>query len=68
MEGDDTDIIKADIETLTQASHKLAEIMYSQASKDQGGPEAGADAGAQADDSKKDDDEDVVDADFEEVK
>ena len=67
MEGDDTEAIKNDTEALTQASHKLAEIMYSQATKDQpgAGPEAGPgpDAGA----GKKDDD-DVVDADFEEVK
>jgi molecular chaperone DnaK len=47
---------------LTQASHKLAETMYSQAAQqpgDTGGEEAAAGA------SK---DEDVVDADFEEVK
>ena len=64
MEGDDVEALKAAVEALTQASHKLAEIMYSQASQDQGAPggEAGGDAGA-----KKDDD-DVVDADFEEVK
>nr|MBF0221134.1 molecular chaperone DnaK [Desulfobulbaceae bacterium] len=69
MTGDDASIIKADIETLTQASHKLAEIMYSQASKEHGGPDDGAGAGAagQKGSSKKDDD-DVVDADFEEVK
>ncbi len=67
MEGDDTQAIKNDTEALTQASHKLAEIMYSQATKDQpgAGPETGAGPGAGAD--KKDDD-DVVDADFEEVK
>jgi molecular chaperone DnaK len=64
MQGDDVDVIKADIEALTQASHKLAEIMYSQASKEQGGP----DAGSKADEAKKEDDGDVVDADFEEVK
>jgi molecular chaperone DnaK len=70
MEGDDTDVIKADIEALTQAAHKLAEIMYSQAADAQaaGGADAGqAGGGDSADDSKKDDD-DVVDADFEEVK
>jgi len=63
-DSDDVEAIKAAIEALTQASHKLAELMYQQASKDnpdnQGGPEGGAKA-------KKDDD-DVVDADFEEVK
>jgi molecular chaperone DnaK len=62
MTGDDADAIKADVEALTQASHKLAEIMYSQASKDQaaGGAAPGG-SGAPKDDN-------VVDADFEEVK
>jgi len=64
MEGDDAAAIKADIEALTQASHKLAEIMYAQASKEQ--PGAGAAAADAASSSKADDD--VVDADFEEVK
>ncbi len=44
LEGDDAAAIKAGIESLTQASHKLAEVMYSQATKDQtagGGGEAG---------------------------
>jgi molecular chaperone DnaK len=68
--GDNVDDLKAGIESLTQASHKLAEIMYSQATQEQagqqpgdGGPEAGGPAG---DEGKTD--EDVVDADFEEVK
>ncbi|MCB2180506.1 MAG: molecular chaperone DnaK [Desulfobulbaceae bacterium] len=69
LEGTDLDAIKAATEELTQASHKLAEIMYSQASQGQPGGDPGAgggDAGA-AGGGKKDDD-DVVDADFEEVK
>ncbi|MEJ2690174.1 MAG: molecular chaperone DnaK, partial [Deltaproteobacteria bacterium] len=51
LEGNDAAAIKAGIESLTQASHKLAEVMYSQATKDQtpggggGGPEAGAAGG-----------------------
>jgi len=68
--GDNVDDLKKGIESLTQASHKLAEIMYAQATQGQagqqpggGGPEAG---GGQAGESKSD--EDVVDADFEEVK
>ena len=64
MESKDIEVIKKGTESLTEASHKLAEIMYSQAQ--QGGAE-GAEAGAEADPEKKDDD-DVVDADFEEVK
>jgi len=74
LEGNDTDAIKAATEELTQASHKLAEIMYSQASKahpggDEGGAAGGGAAGAEAGaGAKKKDDDDVVDADFEEVK
>ncbi len=64
MEGDDVEAIKKATEALTQASHKLAEMMYSQATQDQGGPGAG-DAGPGAEEKK---DDDVVDADFEEVK
>jgi len=67
--GDDVDELKRGIESLTQASHKLAEIMYAQATKDQSGgqqPGGGPEAGGQAGESKSD--EDVVDADFEEVK
>ena len=70
LEGDDVDAIKQATEELTQASHKLAEIMYSQASQQQPGAEAGGAgaAGAAAGSSAKKDDDDVVDADFEEVK
>jgi molecular chaperone DnaK len=63
------DELKQGIESLTQASHKLAEIMYAQATQEQAGqqPGAGPEAGGgQAGESKPD--EDVVDADFEEVK
>ncbi len=72
LEGNDADAIKAATDELTQASHKLAEIMYSQASKahpggDAGGAASGGSAGSGAGSGKKDDD-DVVDADFEEVK
>jgi molecular chaperone DnaK len=68
--GDNVDELKQGVESLTQASHKLAEIMYAQATQDQagqqpgGGPEQGG--GAAGGESKGD--EDVVDADFEEVK
>ena len=64
MTGDDIDAIKAAIEALTTASHKLAEMMYAQASKDN--PDQGSGGGAAGGSGKKDDD--VVDADFEEVK
>ena len=63
MESDDTEAIKKGLESLTQASHKLAEMMYAQATKDKTAEDAGQAGGG----AKKDDD-DVVDADFEEVK
>ncbi len=63
-DGDDVDAIKSAVDALTQASHKLAELMYQQASQQP--PESGGDAGGGS--AKKDDDDDVVDADFEEVK
>jgi molecular chaperone DnaK len=76
VEGEDADAIKSATESLTQASHKLAEMMYAQASQQQGqgaaGGAAGAGAGAGASQGagpgKGKDDDDVVDADFEEVK
>jgi len=65
MEGDNTDEIKRLSEELTQASHKMAETMYAQASQEQ--EQAAGAAGAESTDSSTKD-EDVVDADFEEVK
>lgn len=72
MEGEDAVAIKSATEALTQASHKLAELMYAQASQQGAAGGAGA-AGAgasqgQAGGQKGKDDDDVVDADFEEVK
>ena len=62
MEGDDAAEITKLTEELTQASHKIAEAAYKKAAEEgqagEGAPEGGA---APADD-------DVVDADFEEVK
>ena len=65
MEGDDPEEIKRLSEELTQASHKLAEAMYQQAS--QGGP-GGPEGGPQQDTGGGPQQDDVVDADFEEVK
>jgi molecular chaperone DnaK len=72
IEGDDLEAIKSAQEELTNASHKLAEAMYAKTAQQPGegaGPQPGAEAGpgtgAQAG-GKKDDD--VVDADFEDVK
>jgi molecular chaperone DnaK len=64
MEGENTDEIKRLTEELTQASHKLAEAMYAKASAKQQAQEAGGGSESTAQASK---DDDVVDADFEEV-
>ena len=69
LEGDDLDAIKKAQDELMNVSHKLAEAMYAKTAGGAGGPGAagGASAaGADASSGKKDDD--VVDADFEEVK
>ncbi len=66
IEGEDKAAIDEALANLTTASHKLAEAVYTaSAAKGQaGGPEGGA--GSQAGPGGKD--EEVVDADFEEVK
>jgi len=69
MESNDLNTIKSAQEELTRSSHKLAEAMYAKASQARGaGAEArpGADAGAQEGPKKAQ--EDVVDADYEDVK
>ncbi|HOK06632.1 MAG TPA: molecular chaperone DnaK [Syntrophales bacterium] len=67
MEGDDIRAIKAAQEELTNASHKLAEAMYARSTAQQQAASGSQGAGAAgAGTGKKDDD--VVDADFEEVK
>jgi molecular chaperone DnaK len=68
MEGEDTAEIKRVSEELTQASHKLAEAMYQQASQNEQQAGAGAESAEQAAGGAGTADEDVVDADFEEVK
>ena len=68
MEGDDTEEIKRLTEEMTQASHKLAEAMYQQASKADDQQQDGAGEAGQEQAGPSAPDEDVVDADFEEVK
>jgi molecular chaperone DnaK len=69
MEGEDTAEIKRLSQELTQASHKLAEAMYQQASQSEQQADAGAETDRQtAGGGAGEADEDVVDADFEEVK
>jgi molecular chaperone DnaK len=68
MKGDDKDAIVAKTESLTKSSQKMAERMYAAAQAEAGQAEgAPAQEQAQADDSGNVDD-DVVDAEFEEVK
>ncbi len=65
MEGDSKDAIQKDVDALMQMSHKVAEEAYKRAAGAQAQPGAEAGAGSQ---QQKKPDEDVVDADFEEVK
>ncbi len=74
MEGNDAEEIRKRSEELTQSSHKLAEAMYQQASGDQGAAGGAGAAGAGSEQAaggsgggRGSGDEDVVDADFEEV-
>jgi len=62
MEGNDPATIKTATDELTQASHKLAEAVYSQAQQ------AGAGAEGEAAPKEEGSDEKVVEAEFEEVK
>ena len=71
MEQDSADGMKAGIEKLTQAFHKASETLYksaesAQAADEQAGAASESQAGGEG--QKKDDDDDVVDADFEEIK
>jgi len=68
MEGDDVEEIKRLSEELTQASHKLAEAMYQKASQKDAQQHAHADAADQEQAGSSAPDDDVVDADFEEVR
>ncbi|PIE33318.1 molecular chaperone DnaK [candidate division KSB3 bacterium] len=65
IESNDADRMKSSMEALMTASHKIAEVMYQQQAQQPGGSEAGPEAGPQPGSEKKDDD--VVDAEFEDV-
>lgn len=74
LEGDDTEAMQAATEELTQASHKLAEAMYAKAAQEQAGAQGAesgpgeGSAGTGTDRTRAKENDDVVDADFEEVK
>lgn len=59
LEGDDNELIKAAIERINTASHKIAEILYKTASTEEA---AGGEAGASAAGEEGADDGEVVDA------
>jgi molecular chaperone DnaK len=67
MDGDDKDAIQRDLDALMQLSHKVAEEAYKRTAGQQAGAQAQQDATGESQQQKKPD-EDVVDADFEEVK
>jgi molecular chaperone DnaK len=68
LEGQDAQAMRAAAEQLSQSSHKLAEAMYAKASRQQTGQEASGDTKEQSGNDGKKKKDDVVDADFEEVK
>jgi molecular chaperone DnaK len=65
IESNDVVQMRTAVDNLTKASHKMAEVMYRQQTQQKAGAQAGAGAGPQPDSGKKDDD--VVDAEFEDV-
>jgi len=73
LESDDVDRIKASIEEITQVSHKIAEEMYKAATAEQQqqaqqqAGDAGAEQAASQEGPSGKTDEDVVDAEYEEV-
>jgi molecular chaperone DnaK len=69
LDSDDAEKLKTARNDLEQSAHKLAESLYKKAQQQQGAAaDAGATAGAGASANGGKGDDDVVDADFEEVK
>ncbi|MDR1857383.1 MAG: molecular chaperone DnaK [Desulfovibrio sp.] len=70
MEGDDTSAIKTATDDLSKASHKLAEQLYQQQAQNSGGPGAGPQGpeGGPTQGGPGGGQDDVVDADYTEVK
>jgi molecular chaperone DnaK len=73
LDSEDADTIKQQIDALTQVSHDLAQKMYSQSqpSEEGGDPSAGGGSddgsGDDSEGGKKEDNDDVVDAEFEDI-
>ncbi len=72
LEGEDIEALKAGTEKLTQAFHKASETLYKANEGQQQGPtpdgEQSDNPEGESKKSSKDDSDDVVDADFEEIK
>ncbi len=68
LEGEDVEAIKKAQDDLMNVSHKLAEAMYAKTAGGQGGSGAGDGAQQGGDQQASDKKDDVVDADFEDVK
>ena len=67
LKGDDVAAIGEKTQALTAVSHKLAEQMYAQANAEGDDAQAGGDGGGAGADTAAKGDDDVVDAEFEEV-
>jgi len=68
MEGTDRDAIQREMDQLTAVSHKLAEEAYKRAAEQQAAAGGGGAAQPEGHGASKKSDDDVVDADFQEVK
>ncbi|MCK8603125.1 molecular chaperone DnaK [Desulfoferrobacter suflitae] len=68
MEGEDQQLIKQEMDQLMQISHKVAEEAYKRAAEQSGAGAAEGAAGQAGSGTQGSADDDVVDADFEEVK
>ncbi|PIQ98178.1 MAG: molecular chaperone DnaK [Nitrospinae bacterium CG11_big_fil_rev_8_21_14_0_20_56_8] len=62
---DEVDELKAQLEKVNEVAHKLAQAIYSQSQKTEGGEAGGQGPGGESGGDKKDDD--VVDAEFEDI-
>jgi molecular chaperone DnaK len=68
LKGTDTEVIKKKTQDLVQVSMKLGEAVYKSQQKDSTGKPGDPNSNPENQESKKDDKENVVDADFEDVK
>ena len=66
LDSDDTARLKTAFESLTTASHKLAEVMY-QSQQAEGAGAAGADTGASDETNNNNGNDDVIDAEYSDV-